>query len=162
MRGSQKRKKGKAKDKAPKSPPAAKKLPKITFRVPTLPSEKAQAGPAVPPTVSPRTPELAPEAGQNLPLDKHSGIYISRVPLVASPRQQLIDQFWEDHGSDSDTPNLENEDLGLEPINKAHAQRGDIDERYCGECTVVDHARLGDASRREDFQSWLHTGSIFR
>ncbi|KAF8804715.1 hypothetical protein BYT27DRAFT_7213830 [Phlegmacium glaucopus] len=103
MPGPRKQKKGKSKHTAPNSPPASQKPPnsKLMLRVPRLSSAMAQQ--AVPTTaVSPRTPELAPEAGP-LCTDEDSDIYMPEIPYVPSPRQQLIDQFWEDH--DTNTAN---------------------------------------------------------
>src|SRR5277367_5225054 len=116
MRQPRKQMKGKSKSKAPKSPPPVTQKPqntKLMLQVPPLSSATAQAL-AVPPTIIPKTPELTPEAGPlQLDEDINSDIYMLEVPYVASPRQQIIDQFWEDHVANVQESN-QNEDLGLE------------------------------------------------
>jgi len=114
MGGRRKQKKDNTKDKAPKGPPPAPPKPpnsKLMLRVPPLVSATAQALPPQAGVSTGRTPELAPEAGP-LPPEEDSDIDISDIPYVASPRQELADQFWDDHAS-SDMHN-QNEDLGSE------------------------------------------------
>jgi len=95
MTGPRKQKKGKTKAKAPKGPPPAPHKPpnsKLMLRVLPLSGATAQAPP---PTVSPdnlKTPQLAPEAPP--PLEEDSDMYVSEVPYVPSPRQEITDQFW--------------------------------------------------------------------
>jgi hypothetical protein len=110
MRQPRKQTKGKSKDKLP--PPVAQKPPntKLMLRVPPL----AQAAP---PTKSPRTatPELAPEAGplqpdEDIQIDSDIHRDIPEVSYFPSPRQQIIDQFWEEsEDGDHNVTNLPNE-----------------------------------------------------
>jgi len=114
MRQPRNQTKGKSKDKAPKAPPPAPQKPpnpKLMLRVPPLSSAIAQA---IPPTVSPRTPELTPEAGPpQLDEGVDSDICMPEVPYVPSPRQQIIDQFWEDNVTNAHE-SAQKEDLGSE------------------------------------------------
>lgn len=108
MPGIGRQKKAKPRNKAPKGPPSASQKPpntKLTLRLPPLSTTTVQE---VAPTVSPSTPEPA-----SLPLDDDD-IYMSEheVPYVPSPRQQLVNQFWDEHGPG--TPHAEKEDSGLE------------------------------------------------
>jgi len=105
MRQPRKQMKGKSKSKAPKSPPPVTQKPqntKLMLRVPPLSSATAQAL-AVPPTISPKTPELAPEAG---PLHEYlqNGQYLGRSTKIKTNRAPRTKQqrlralnFWELH-----------------------------------------------------------------
>lgn len=116
MPGSQKQKKGKTKGKAPECPPpppppqepAALKL---LLWVPPLSSVTAQVvSPAVAPVVSGPTAEPGPPPPDEL------DIYVPR-PHIPSPRQEMVDQFWESHETEIQA---EKEDSGSELLpNKA-------------------------------------------
>ena len=116
MPGSRKQKKGKTKGKAPECPPpppppqepAALKL---LLRVPPLSSATAQVvSPAVTPVVSEPTAKPGPPPPDEL------DIYVPR-PHIPSPRQEMVDQFWESHETEIQA---EKEDSGSELLpNKA-------------------------------------------
>ena len=84
-----KQRKGKSKDNAPKGSPP---ITKLILRVPAF-SSATQAVPSTSPSL--RTPKIAPEAGP-LQLDTDT-YYLPEISYsTPSPRQQFIDQCWED------------------------------------------------------------------
>jgi hypothetical protein len=100
-----KQKKGKSKDSAPKSSPsepASQKIPntKLILRVPPFSGAKAQ-----PQVRAEATPETGPEVASGaLQPDEDSDISLSEIPFDhdASPRQQIINHYW-DHCNVTDT-----------------------------------------------------------
>ena len=94
MPGSRKQKKAKPKGKAPEHPPPPPQEPaalKLLLWVPPLPSATA---PVIPRAVAPVIPEPAAEPGTPPP-DNDSDIYMPERPYIPSPRQEMVDQYWD-------------------------------------------------------------------
>ena len=87
-----KQKKGKSKDTAPKVPSSVTQKPpntKLMLRVPPFSGAKAQAVPEIVPEAA--SGSLQPD--EDIHID--SDTYMPEIPYVPSPRQQLIDHYWE-------------------------------------------------------------------
>lgn len=94
--------------------PVTQKPPnsKLVLRVPPFLHAKAPShqlevppGPEPSPSISPRTPETAPEAASgSLQQDEDFHVDLdTEIPYIASPRQNIIDHYWETQSNVTNT-----------------------------------------------------------